>query len=69
MDEMWQAEMWVEAQDRFYEDGPEDWGWSSEVDEWEDDNRSDFEHASDWLASAGWGTDEDYGSYTPDPWE
>ena len=77
MDEMEQAENWVAAQDRFWD---EEGLWSSEVDtldpwdvfgsDWDDDdNRTDFEHASEWLASAGWGTDEDYGSYAPDPWE
>ena len=37
-------------------------------DEDEGDNRSDFEQAGEWLASAGWGTDEDYGSYGGDEW-
>ena len=75
MDEMEQAENWVAAQDRFFD---EEGLWSSEVDtldpwdvfgdDWEGDERTDLEHASEWLASAGWGTDEDYGLYT-DPWE
>jgi hypothetical protein len=28
---------------------------------WDEPYESDYEQASAWLASAGWGTDEDYG--------
>jgi len=61
MDEMWQAEMWEEAQDRWYD----------EEDMWSDPAECEDEPA-EWdayvLSSAGWGTDEDYGSFAPDPW-
>ncbi len=57
MDEMWQAELWEEAQDRWYD----------HEDLWSDP----AEREDDWdayvLSSAGWGTDEDYGLYD-NPW-
>ena len=59
MDEDWQAEQWVEAQDRWYD----------EEDLWSDPAEWD---AAQWdaavLSSAGWGTDEDYGHTFDDPW-
>lgn len=60
MDEMWQAEQWVEDQDRWYDE--EDL-WSDPA-EWEDP----IEWNTAVLTSAGWGTDEDYGHTFDDPW-
>ena len=43
----------------FTEDAEFDQGW----DEAKEDNYTDVEADADTLASAGWGTDEDYGYY------
>ena len=60
MNEDWQAEQWVADQDRWYDE--EDL-WSDPA-EWED-----VQWNTAVLTSVGWGTDEDYGSFAPDPWE
>jgi hypothetical protein len=65
MDEMWLGEEYEANQDRWYEWQDDESLWSDPA-EWEDDPMG---WNSDVLTSAGWGTDEDYGHYAPDPWE
>jgi hypothetical protein len=67
-----EAELLAEGRKEIVSDDPDE---TVEVDlcdlvrEHEEDNMSDVEADADTLASAGYGTDEDYGDYSGCSWE